>query len=232
MSDNTRLVLGTTGDIIRDIDKGGVKTQVITLDLGGAGAESLLTGNVPVLLFGTQDTGGIAAISVDGNNLALRVTLSQHTEIHDGDTFRYCDSVTLGSGGTQDYLLITPNTTHWAHFTFAIDGIAITSMSVFEATDRVGTTPQTIVNANRNSSTSSTVLLYKGTSGGTTDGTLLCGYSSGSSQGQSKQSSSVSHDNEWILKQNTKYIFRITSGTAGNLCNIGMDWYEHTSGTA
>lgn len=48
MADNTTLNPGSSGDSIRDIDKGGVKTQVVTLDLGGSGAESLIAGTVPV----------------------------------------------------------------------------------------------------------------------------------------------------------------------------------------
>ena len=41
MADNS--TLPATGDVIRDIDKSGKKTQVVAIDLGGAGAESLLT---------------------------------------------------------------------------------------------------------------------------------------------------------------------------------------------
>lgn len=48
MADNTILPPGGGGDTIRDIDKGGLKTQVVAIDLGGAGAESLLTGTLPV----------------------------------------------------------------------------------------------------------------------------------------------------------------------------------------
>lgn len=51
MADNTKLNLGTLGDTIRDIDKGaGVKTQVVVLDLGGSGVESLasITNPIPV----------------------------------------------------------------------------------------------------------------------------------------------------------------------------------------
>ena len=50
VTDNTTLNAATVagGDVIRDITKGGAKTQVVVLDLGGAGAESLLTGTLPV----------------------------------------------------------------------------------------------------------------------------------------------------------------------------------------
>lgn len=49
MSDNTQLPTGTGGDTVRDIDRAGIKTQVVILDMGGqAGPESLATGTVPV----------------------------------------------------------------------------------------------------------------------------------------------------------------------------------------
>lgn len=46
---NTNLNSATGGDTIRTIDKSSVKTQVVTLDLGGSGTENLLNGGtVPV----------------------------------------------------------------------------------------------------------------------------------------------------------------------------------------
>jgi hypothetical protein len=151
-----------------------------------------------------------------------------HHEIHDGTTFRYADAVTLGSGASQDYLITTPNTTKWTHFTFEADGTAVTTFTLFEASDKTGTTPQSVWNANRNSTTTASTTVHKGTSGGTTDGTALMVYSSGAA-GAARNASSVSHDTEIMLKQNTKYIFRVTSGTAGNLCNVFLNWYEAVS---
>jgi hypothetical protein len=48
MSDNTQLNTGVGGDIIRNVLKGAAKTQVVMLDLGGAGAEALTNGVLPV----------------------------------------------------------------------------------------------------------------------------------------------------------------------------------------
>ena len=48
MSDNTTLNAGAGGDLIRNVAKGAAKTQVVTLDLGGAGSESLVNGFIPV----------------------------------------------------------------------------------------------------------------------------------------------------------------------------------------
>lgn len=43
MAANTVLSTGAGGDTIRGVDKGGVKTQVVLLDVGAAGAESLFS---------------------------------------------------------------------------------------------------------------------------------------------------------------------------------------------
>ena len=48
MADNTRLNLGAGGDLIRSIDKAQGKAQVVAIDLGGLGTESLLTTSLPV----------------------------------------------------------------------------------------------------------------------------------------------------------------------------------------
>lgn len=65
MSNNTTLNTGAGGDSIRDIDKGGVKTQVVTLDVGGAGAETLLAGTVPVSGTVTANVGTTGGLALD-----------------------------------------------------------------------------------------------------------------------------------------------------------------------
>jgi hypothetical protein len=49
MADNFDVTAGT-GTTIRAVEKSSKKTQVVSLDLGGAGAESLLTTTLPVSL--------------------------------------------------------------------------------------------------------------------------------------------------------------------------------------
>ena len=81
MADNTTLPTGSGGDAIRDIDRAGVKTQVVILDIGGqAGPESLATSAnpLPTTISGTvplptgastaarQDTGNTSLSSIDG----------------------------------------------------------------------------------------------------------------------------------------------------------------------
>jgi hypothetical protein len=48
VADNTVVNVGTGGDTIRDIDRGGVKTQVTQVDAGGASGESLVSPLAPM----------------------------------------------------------------------------------------------------------------------------------------------------------------------------------------
>ena len=162
---------------------------------------------------------------------AVPTITTPHHFIHKGEVFRYRDSVTLGSGSSQDYLLTAP-ATPWPHLNMVADGTAVTSFMLYEATDKTGTTLQTAYNANRNSANTPLMTIHKGTTGGTTDGTQLFIYASGTAtSGSSRSPSDVEFAGEWILKASTKYIIRITSGTSGNLCNIVLEWYEHVYGT-
>lgn len=63
MAANTVLSPGVGGDTIRAEDKGGFKTQVVLLDIGGLGAESLLSGFLPVSQSGTWNIGTITAVT-------------------------------------------------------------------------------------------------------------------------------------------------------------------------
>lgn len=48
MADNTQVTGGTTGDVMRTVDRAGIKTQTVIFDLGGAGTESLLSSTNPL----------------------------------------------------------------------------------------------------------------------------------------------------------------------------------------
>lgn len=166
--------------------------------------------------------------SVDKSTWTLQTIEYEHHEIHSGSHFFYTDKNTLASAGTVVYLVTTPNTTKWAHMTMQISGSAITTIDIYEGSDRTGTTLQTTWNNNRNSSTAATTTIHKGVSGGTTDGTLMFTRSSGSATQQSRTGVETQRSGEVILKQNTKYLMRITSGTNDNLTNAQLEWYEHT----
>ena len=182
-----------------------------------------------ILLLASKESGETAQVMMDNASHGMIAISHEHHEIHAGDAFRYNDSLTLASGVSQDYLLTVANTTKWPHFTFSADGTAVTTTEVFRATDKTGTTLQSTFNANENSATVAGLTIHKGTSGGTTDGVSIFKYSSGTATGMSTFTGVEVFSGERILRQNTKYIIRITSGTNGNLVNLRADWYEHTS---
>ena len=186
----------------------------------------------PVNSFGKTGDSTTQMPRLDAITHVLLAMSYEHHEIHDGSHFFYDDAVTLASAATQDYLLTTPDTTAYCHLVFKATGNAITQVDFYEATDKTGTTPQTAYNNNRNSANTPTMTIHKGTSGGTTDGTKLTGIKSGSAQGASRLNAEAERDNEIILKRNTKYIIRITSGTNDNLTNLSLQWYEHVNKAA
>ena len=184
---------------------------------------------IRVYMHGTNRWGDPTPLLADTGTHSLVIVPHEHHEVHGGNAFRYADAITLASGATQDYVLTVPDTTKWPHFQFRVDGTAITTIEVFRATDRAGTTLQSTFNADENSITTAGMTIHKGSSGGTTDGTSIYKYSSGTSSGSSKMDGISAYSSERVLKQNTKYIIRITSGTADNKCNLHCEWYEHTS---
>ena len=56
MADNTILPAGAGGDTVRDIDRAGIKTQVVQLDVGGSASESLVAAGNPLPISGTVTT--------------------------------------------------------------------------------------------------------------------------------------------------------------------------------
>ena len=184
-------------------------------------------------IFGKTGDSNYQVPRIDASTHTLQTIDYAHHEVHSGSHYFYQDSVELGSGGVQNYLITVPDSTSWPHMTFTMDGLAITQFDLYEDTDKSGSVDASskIFNNNRNSSNVAGVTIAKGLTGGTTDGTLIKTYKDGSSSGGSKTSSST-REGEVILKQNTKYILRVTSGTAANLTNVKLEWYEHTNKTA
>lgn len=181
-------------------------------------------------LYGRVSDTSVKMARIDRSTHGLMILEYAHHEIHDGTFFNYCDVLALGNGAVQDYLITTPNTTTWPHFGYHIsfnDGQG--TFEMYEAGDRTGTTLQTVYNANRNSLTAATTTIHKGQSGGTTDGTRICWKTVGSGKSADGVAASAS---EKILKQNTKYIIRLTNAiTTTNNASIEFNFYEHADRT-
>jgi hypothetical protein len=153
-----------------------------------------------------------------------------HHEIHGGSTFHVNDVIAMTNAQVVDYLITTPNTARWAHLGYEIDpldsGIAL---GIFEGADRVGTTALIAYNRDRNSATTATTTMHRGHSAGTTDGVQIVTRRTGTKT----IGASTGDSTERIMKQNTKYIFRVTNLSAQtNNVSLRWFWYEHTNKTA
>lgn len=173
---------------------------------------------------------GKLPLGVDSKTKVLTTIDYSHHEIHDGNHFLYTDAQELASGATGDYLITVKNSTKWPHMLFDLSGSAITQYLLYEATDRVGVTLETVGNSNRNSANATPeTTIHKGVTGGSTNGTLIHEFKGGSATNQSKSGSNTRNDEEIILKQNTKYLLKVGSFTASNLTNVRIAFYEHAN---
>ncbi len=187
------------------------------------------TGIVP---HGKTSTTTIQPIQLDRSTYALMTIDNAHHEIHSGSHYFFQGKHEIASAGVIVYLITTPDTDKYAHFVYTADGSAITQIDLYEGADRTGTTAQTIFNSDRNSANVSGLVIHLGISSGTTDGTLIKTYKGGSASALSRVGPTTRGESELILKRNTKYLLRFTSGTNNNLCNVKFEWYEHTDKTA
>jgi len=174
----------------------------------------------------------IQPLQLDKNTRALMTMDYAHHEIHSGSHYFFHASHQIESTGTIVYLITTPDTAKYSHFIYEVDGSAILQVDLYEGADRTGTTAQTIFNSDRNSANTSGMVIHLAISSGTTDGTLIKTHKGGSATGNSRSGPTSRSDSELILKRNTKYLVRLTSGTNANLCNVKFEWYEHENKTA
>lgn len=168
-------------------------------------------------------------IRLDKATNTLQTMEYEHREIHAGSHFYLQGYLEFGAASTVDLAIITPDTTKWAHMTFSFETTGETLFQIYEVSDFDGdggvVTP---LNNNRNSTNASVLTI-------TTDptvnsyGNLIGASLVGVTTNPTKSSGGlVARNNELILKQNTKYIFKFTSNSANNNISYAAEWYEHT----
>lgn len=162
-----------------------------------------------------------------------------HHEIHGGSAYEVSDIVTLGDGALREILIVTPDTTKWAHMTISAATALKGQVEFFENVyDRyVAGNALTPYNRNRNSSNTSGLLVChtpadnsSSSSGETVEVRLGARAWGATGQGSNPGfGGGTRGTSEWMLKQNTSYLLRVTSQAATNVCSIELDWYEHTN---
>jgi len=169
---------------------------------------------------------GIRALNADLITHSL-VTIEQaHHEIHEGNAFTMSRGVTLPVAADDELLIVTPNTAKWAHIVWQINSDGDFSVSFYEGTGLLTPTDitSTIQNRDRNSSVATGLTIGHTPSTGAGDGSLIWSLSGGA-----KDTLSTAENRfEFILKQNTPYLLRV-SGLQGDEVAVLLDWYEHTN---
>ena len=151
-----------------------------------------------------------------------------HAEMHKGRHFYYTETVTLASAADRELLITTPDSDRQLHFEFSITGKYITTIDFYEGSSLTGGTALTIFNNLRGSTLVSGATLTH-TPAGTGDGTKIFTQAFGDGTNPLQAvGGAAQQDDEIILKKNTKYLLRVTSGTNSNRVNINLKWYEHT----
>ena len=200
-------------------------TGIAHADVVGIGRSITMKG----LVGGSTST----AIEIDGSTHALKVILYEHAEVHSGSHYTFSASNgDLDAAATLDFIITTPDTTKWAHMVGSVYGALHTRFEMFEDTTHTTNVAQSIFNNNRNSVNTSGLTIHT-SNDDVADGTLIFetefGIDTGSGTNKRSGGGEARADSEWILKQNTKYLFRIESQTANNVVNLVLGWYEHTN---
>ena len=196
-----------------------VRLKVKTVDLGDG-------------TFAISIDNSVLNNSVDGTTTAIKTVDYSHHEVHSGSHFSYTSTQDLTNGQVVSYVVVTPDTTKWAHFGFILSAQAEFTLDMYEAATPAanGTlvSAPAVINDNRNSETVHTTHIYHTpTLGGGSKGTLIKKWQGGSG---GKVGGSAGTSEEIILRRNTKYWFDITNGTAlNNFISLLVEWYEHTN---
>ena len=182
---------------------------------------------VNTLLYGTTSATTTASIGIDSATNVLNTISYEHHEIHSGSSYTSDRNVELASGASMDILIITPNTTKWAHLLYEVSMEAEGQIIIYEAPTATAGTAITAVNRNRNVTKPATITLSHTPTGITTGSTILRTHHIGAGK---TFGGGARGTHEFILKQNTKYLIRITNlTTSANWAEMILNWYEHTN---
>lgn len=151
-----------------------------------------------------------------------------HHQIHEGNHFFASDYVDLNTAGTLILAISTASGTGTdVHFRSDITAAAATTMTLYEGATVSGGTTITAINNNRGSSNTSELTIVKDPTI-TVSGTVISNNKVGSTSGNPHNlyGGHADRDSELILKDNTTYLYYITSNADSNAVDYSLSWYE------
>lgn len=196
-----------------------------------------------------SDNGDIDDIRIDSVTNSLQGVDYPHHEIHVGGAYSvHHYELDFDKASEIGILFTTPNTTKWIH---CFPMVAVATKALFEIledpvvyTDAYPTVFYAPRNRNRNFAIASTVssvraspstgqvsLKEEGDTIPATSGTVVHAEAFGGTKNQTV-TSGTRDTNEYVLKQNTTYYFRLRGNNTGAdsvSASIELSWYEHTN---
>lgn len=161
-----------------------------------------------------------------------------HSYIHEGIKFEYSENFTLGTGTSKIISFTTPTTVSGKSVHFRPELVSTSAdklkIELYEGDVISGGSDKltSIYNYNRQSTTTTSMQLFKtGTSQSTPGTKLLTSYiGGGTGVGQSKSGSETGPREEKLLAINTTYSLKFSNGSSGdNIINVIVSWYEQDS---
>ncbi len=170
---------------------------------------------------------------IDSASHALKAIELEHSRLHDGNHFTYTQvDADFDIADAVELLIVAPNTTTWAHMIISVAAGLDTNVKLSESATHTVLAAQTAYNNNRNSATANTTTINTHNNDGA-DGTVIeeiqFGISTGAGANSNVGGGASRGDLEWLLKQNTKYLLVVTSGTDNSVLSIRISWYETVS---
>lgn len=210
-----------TGIVTAELYEGTDKNPTLQVETATAVGTVTEDGDVAVTVTSADLASSPKVISVpvvtndDASNIALaiRTALAADADI----------SAVFTVSGATDAIILTKkiHTPNDGTLNIAIAaGLGVTAAA--SSADTTASKAVLPLNRNRNSNNTAEVGLYKDTTGGTVDGTKIV-YMSG---GAATVSTLLKDNLPYVLKKNTKYIFRVTSGTSSLKITTSIDFNE------
>lgn len=177
---------------------------------------------MPVIIY---DAAGCSPV-VDPEYCALVVMDEQHHLTHLGKTFLSGYGWQSVGTGVSKYYLFETNSDKTAHLTFKVDVTGDCTFQFFEDptwSGAIGGVSVPPTNRNRVAPLTTDVIVKFDPNAPTTTGTLLVGARIGEGKAVSAETGSRQ---EFILKPNSKYLFKFTSNANSINIILYLDWYE------
>lgn len=177
---------------------------------------------LPVVLYDSHGH----PVTMDEDAGSLLTMDETHYMIHQGLAYVSGFGWQAVGTGVNKYFLLETNSLHEIHLRYSVEFTGQCQFGFYEEptwSGAVGGTPMTPTNMNRVSANVSDVIQYFNTNTPTTLGTIIVAGTFGSGR---TIGGSTSNLVEFILKPNTKYLFKFTPGANNIDIVLSLNWYE------